>query len=207
MDRRLRSKLRMEAAMNESNTKIVWRQFDRDFKVDAVGLVKGGQRLSDVARQVGVTPKMLSQWRRQLEQHSTPEQAFVGLGNDRESEVKQLKRRIALLETERDILKKPSASLRSQNRDHKDAFWVDFSVPRTESAVAHPGVIPGLERLAQRLCSLLQAAEAGLVGPAQPKSKEFSPRRYCVERHCAFAAYPRRLPTGAFLFRKSSCLR
>lgn len=93
-------------ATNESNAKIVRRQFDRDFKVDAVGLVKGGQRVSDVARQIGVTPKMLSQWRRQLEQHSTPEQAFVGPGNDREGQVKQLKRRIALLEMERDVLKK-----------------------------------------------------------------------------------------------------
>lgn len=93
--------------MNESNTKIVRRQFARDFKVDAVRLVtQGGQRMSDVARQVGVTPKMLSQWRRQLEQHTTPEQAFVGPGNDREGEVKQLKRRIALLEMERDALKK-----------------------------------------------------------------------------------------------------
>ena len=52
---------------------------------------------------------MLSQWRRQLEQHVTPEQAFVGAGNDREGEVKQLKRRIALLEMERDILKKAIA--------------------------------------------------------------------------------------------------
>ena len=93
--------------MNEIQTKVVRRQFDRGFKVDAVRLVsERGQRLSDVARQVGVTPKMLSQWRRQLEQHATPEQAFVGAGNDREAEVKQLKRRIALLEMERDILKK-----------------------------------------------------------------------------------------------------
>ena len=76
--------------MNETKVKVVRRQFDRDFKVDAVRLViEGKQRVSDVARQVGVTPKMLSQWRRQLEQHSTPEQAFVGLGNDREAEVKQ----------------------------------------------------------------------------------------------------------------------
>ena len=93
--------------MNEIAAKIVRRQFDRGFKVDAVRLVtEGGQRVSDVARQVGITPKMLSQWRRQLAQHSTPEQAFVGAGNDREAEVKQLKRRIALLEMERDILKK-----------------------------------------------------------------------------------------------------
>ena len=114
--------------MTESNAKIVRRQFDRGFKVDAVRLVtEGGQRLSDVARQVGVTPKMLSQWRRQLEQHSTPEQAFVGPGNDRDGEVKQLKRRIALLEMERDILPKPSASLRSQKGNHKDALLLDFT--------------------------------------------------------------------------------
>lgn len=93
--------------MNEKQAKIARRQFDRGFKVDAVRLVtESGQRLSDVARQVGVTPQMLSQWRRQLEQHATPEKAFVGAGNDREAEVKQLKRRIALLEMERDILKK-----------------------------------------------------------------------------------------------------
>ena len=96
--------------MNEIQSKIVRRQFDRAFKVDAVRLVtQGGQRASDVARQVGVTPKMLSQWRRPLEQHATPEQAFVGAGNDREAEVKQLERRIALLEMERDILKKAIA--------------------------------------------------------------------------------------------------
>ncbi len=88
--------------MNQSNMKMVRRQFDRDFKVDAVrSVTEGGQRVSDVARHVGVTPKMLNQWRRQLEQHSTPEQAFVDPSNGREGEVKQLKRRIALLEMER----------------------------------------------------------------------------------------------------------
>lgn len=93
--------------MNEIQEKIMRRQYEREFKVDAVRLVtEGGQRISDVARQVGVTPKMLSQWRTQLHKHATPEQAFVGPGNDREIEVKQMKRRIALLEMERDILKK-----------------------------------------------------------------------------------------------------
>ena len=100
----------MEAFVNETKAKVARRQFDRGFKVDAVRLVtESGQRLSDVARQVGVTPKMLSQWRTQLDKHSTPEQAFVGPGNDRDAEVKQLKRRIALLEMERDILKKAIA--------------------------------------------------------------------------------------------------
>ncbi len=43
--------------MNDTKGKVVRRQFERCFKVDAVPLVtETGQRLSDVARQVGVTP-------------------------------------------------------------------------------------------------------------------------------------------------------
>ena len=95
--------------MNEKveKTEKVRRQYDREFKVDTVRLVtEGGHRPSEVCREVGITTKMLSQWRRQLGNHSTPEQALVGQGHDREAEVKQLKRRITILEMERDILKK-----------------------------------------------------------------------------------------------------
>ena len=83
------------------------RQYDREFKAEAVRLVtENGLRPADVARELGISSKMLGQWRRQLAQHATPEQAFVGQGQDRTAEVAQLKRRIAVLETERDILKK-----------------------------------------------------------------------------------------------------
>lgn len=93
--------------MNENTKERVRRQYDRAFKADAVRLVtEGGHRPTDVAREVGITPKMLSQWRRQLEKQTTSEQAFVGQGYDRETQVKQLKRRITTLEMERDILKK-----------------------------------------------------------------------------------------------------
>lgn len=67
-------------------------------------VTEGGHRPGDVCREVGITTKMLAQWRRQLDNHTIPEQAFVGQGNDREAEVKQLKRRITILEMERDIL-------------------------------------------------------------------------------------------------------
>ena len=84
--------------MNEATNKKARRQYDVEFKVDAVRLVtEGGQRVADVARQLGITTQMLSQWRSKLEQHATPEQAFVGQGHDREVEIKRLKRRIATL--------------------------------------------------------------------------------------------------------------
>ncbi len=82
-------------------------QYDRAFKAEAVRLItEGGLRAVDVARELGISSKMLGQWRRQLAQHPTPEQTLVGPGQDRAAEVTQMKRRIAVLEMERDILKK-----------------------------------------------------------------------------------------------------
>ena len=69
-------------------------------------ITEGRLRPADVARELGISSKMLSQWSRQLAQHPTPEQASVGQGQERAVEVVQLKRRIAVLEMERDILKK-----------------------------------------------------------------------------------------------------
>ena len=135
--------------MNEKTAK-VRRQYDREFKADTVRLVtEGGHRPTEVAREVGITTKMLGQWRRQLEGHSTPEQAFVGQGHDREAEVKQLKRRITILEMERDILKKPSASSWSQNGNQEDALRPDFSVSQRERALAFEGAVPCCGRFAQ----------------------------------------------------------
>ncbi len=83
------------------------RQFDRQFKAEAVRLMtQGGQRPSVVARELGITSKTLGQWRSQLERHQEPEQAFIGHGRERDLEVARLRRRVAVLEAERDVLKK-----------------------------------------------------------------------------------------------------
>ena len=109
--------------MNGAAEKKVRCQYDLEFKADAVRLVtQGGQRVADVARQLGITTKMLSQWHTQLAQHTTPEQAFVGQGHDREAEIKRLKRRIATLEMERDVLKKLSVFSWSQKGNQADAL-------------------------------------------------------------------------------------
>ena len=95
------------ALTNATRAQPVRRQYSPEFKADAVRLVtQGGHRPCDVARQMGITTKILCQWRRQLAQQTIPEQAFVGPGNDRDAEVKRLQRRITLLEMEREILKK-----------------------------------------------------------------------------------------------------
>jgi len=88
------------------------RQYEPSFKAEAVRLVtEGGQRPVDVARQLGMTTKMLSQWRRQFAQSHAPSTpsiapALAKVPDDRSTEVAQLRRRIAVLEQEREVLKK-----------------------------------------------------------------------------------------------------
>src|SRR4030042_5434595 len=83
------------------------RKFTKEFKVEAVRLVKeGGRTLSQVARDLGVNVGVLGKWCRQLEEHSTD--AFPGKGRlmPQEEELRRLKRENEDLKEDRAILKK-----------------------------------------------------------------------------------------------------
>lgn len=90
------------------------RQFTQEFKIEAVRLVTaGGQRVSEVARQLGVRPDMVRQWRRQVEgragHHATD--VFPGNGKltSQDEEIRRLRRENGQLREERDILGKATA--------------------------------------------------------------------------------------------------
>ena len=90
------------------------RQFTQEFKIEAVRLViAGGQRVSEVARQLGVRPDMLRHWRRQVEARAGQAATDVFPGNGKltsqDEEIRRLRREVALLREERDILKKATA--------------------------------------------------------------------------------------------------
>jgi transposase len=85
----------------------VRRRYDRAFKEGAVRLVvEEGQTLAGTARDLGITETMLTRWRK--EYLADQGQAFPGKGRLKpdEEEIRRLKRRVADLEQERDILKK-----------------------------------------------------------------------------------------------------
>jgi transposase len=83
------------------------RQYTREFKLDAVRLVKeSGKTATQVAADLGIDRSLLSSWKRDLDQ--VGQQAFPGSGKPGAelAEIRELKRRLAIAEEERDILKK-----------------------------------------------------------------------------------------------------
>lgn len=86
------------------------RRFSREFKVEAVRLARErGVTLAQAARDLGVHVSVLRVWVREC--GADPAQAFPGAGQQRPdaAEVTQLRREVARLKMERDILKKAAA--------------------------------------------------------------------------------------------------
>jgi transposase len=86
------------------------RRYDRAFKEGAVRLViENGQTLAGTARDLGISENMLMRWKKEYLEGQ--EQAFPGKGRMKpgEAEIHRLKKRVAELEQEREILKKALA--------------------------------------------------------------------------------------------------
>ncbi len=86
------------------------RRFSREFKVEAVRLVlERGVSAAQAARDLGIHINVLRTWVR--EQRGDPTHAFPGNGQQKpeDAEITQLKREVARLKMERDILKKAAA--------------------------------------------------------------------------------------------------
>lgn len=86
------------------------RKFGREFKIEAVRLIKDrGVSVARASRDLGVHENVLRKWARNSA--ADPEQAFPGQGQVRpeQLEIDKLRREVAKLNAERDILKKTAA--------------------------------------------------------------------------------------------------
>ena len=86
------------------------RKYDREFKVEAVKLVTGGGRsVAEVARNLGIHENLLYKWREKYTEDIA--HAFPGKGRLKpaEEELRRMKRELANVTQERDILKKALA--------------------------------------------------------------------------------------------------
>lgn len=84
------------------------RKFDRSFKLKAVELSYQRDNIKALADELGIRPELLYRWRAQFA--SQPQTSFPGNGKvaltEEEAEIVRLKRELAEMRQERDILKK-----------------------------------------------------------------------------------------------------
>jgi transposase len=94
------------------------RQFSAEFKLEAVRLAESGRPPGEVARELGIRGDMLRKWRRQFAPAARSGAAAPGAGTltSQDEEIRQLRRRVAQLEEERDILKKATAFFARESR-------------------------------------------------------------------------------------------
>ena len=83
----------------------------REFKLEALKLWKDSEKpAAEIARQLGIKRGLLYRWKQQLE--TKKDRAFRGSGRpkaDQMSEVARLRKELAEVKEERDILKKAAA--------------------------------------------------------------------------------------------------
>lgn len=132
------------------------RQFSPEFKADAVALVRSsGRTIAAVAQELGIGESSLSYWLKKDEENRAA--ADPGRFEAESAEAREnaaLRRRVAELEVEREILKRATV------------FWVKAGLP-----CPHP--VPGLPGLRVRLLRL---------GRAQ--GRRTIPRRRSQSCHC-----------------------
>ena len=86
------------------------RKFSREFKLEAVWLVRArGVTVAQAARDLDVHENVLRKWVREFD--ADPRQAFPGPGQMKpeQLEIDRLRKEVAKLKAERDILKKAAA--------------------------------------------------------------------------------------------------
>jgi len=85
------------------------RVFTREFKLEAVKLMRRGVSATQASRDLGIGQNVLSRWLREAKADEA--QAFPGHGQlkPEDAEIARLRRELARAEAERDILKKAIA--------------------------------------------------------------------------------------------------
>jgi|SRR5579884_2532700 len=93
------------------------RKYPREFKIEAVRrVIEGRETAAEIARALGIQPNMLYGWVRQFKVEAR--EAFRGNGKltAQDEEVRRLRRQLADVTEERDILKKATAFFAKESR-------------------------------------------------------------------------------------------
>ena len=85
------------------------RRYTKEFKQECVEYLRKNEdkTITAIAEDLGIKRDMLSRWNQEYDKHS--QKAFPGNGNPRDEEIFKLKKELAEVKEERDILKKAMA--------------------------------------------------------------------------------------------------
>jgi transposase len=94
------------------------RSFDREFKNRVVRLLtEGDRKVSDVAKDLNIHPNVINRWKREYiedREHAALDKDYTKSGE--EIELQKLKKRLAYVMEERDILKKALAIISNRHK-------------------------------------------------------------------------------------------
>ena len=86
------------------------KKYSREFKIHTVELSFQRDNIKQLAEELDLHPNLIHKWRKEFSDETAPERRFPGNGNKRADteteEVERLRRELAEVKTERDILKK-----------------------------------------------------------------------------------------------------
>ncbi len=97
-------------------TKTPRTDFTLEFKKEAVRLVQGGQRQSEVSASLGISGQTLHNWVKAEAAGRLTERAGVKAVSEEQMEISRLKAELARTRMERDILKKATAYFARESR-------------------------------------------------------------------------------------------
>jgi transposase len=82
--------------------------FTKEFKLDVINQSEHCDKISELATDLGLRPELIYRWRAEFK--ADPQRSFPGNGVEKqtpqEKEISQLRRELADVKTQRDILKK-----------------------------------------------------------------------------------------------------
>ena len=86
------------------------RKYSREFKSEAVQLLNtSGKSGHEIETDLGIGRGQIYRWRRELEEEREGLRAFPGNGKARDEELARLRKELAIVKEERDILRKAVA--------------------------------------------------------------------------------------------------
>jgi transposase len=98
-------------------SKRVIRTYDKEFKLNALNLLRTSQRsIREIGEELGIPSATLAGWEK--EERKSGEESFPGKGNikDSDKELIELRKELAIAREERDILKKALGIFSSQKK-------------------------------------------------------------------------------------------